>query len=362
VLLAPAVVLLLQRAEGSWRRALAWSFGAGVAGIAIFGTILLFDPRADSALASVSQHMATARPTLFWEYLLWAMSPLPFLLAAWGLRALSESRPRLLVLLLVWAVPMMLFYVRATTTPRYFVAIAVPFAIASGVAVADLAARLRPRLRPSIAWSAATGLAVLHLFLAMGHFRPDWRSQPLRGASFPTHDGPMPTGALLYATYSDPGSLLRSLPRPAFGASNRVFWEGPAFAKAMTVLADPVAPERSVVVVLDGGWGHAFHWHSHAVGARFISTPAPGDELWEREIWFRLGNARVMTIAAWIEDYPALPRFDVKAGDEVWALGTGPFPDSVALAKVPPGLELVASEPFDPHVRTFAVRETDAGR
>ena len=355
VLLAPVVPLLLWRNEGSFGGALKWSVAFGIAMALVYAAILALDPRADSALGAVARHMASSRPTMFWEYLLWAMSPVPLMLSIWGMRGLLETRPRLLLLLLVWALPVLLFYFRATTTPRYFTSPAVPLAIAAAVGMSDLATRLRAWLRPALASTAVIGLASLHLFLALGRLQSDWLTQPLYGATFDTHDGPMPTGALLYSTYSDAGSLARSLPHPEFGRPGSPYFEPTSFRRAMEVLADPAAARRTVLVVIDGGWGHAFHWHAHVAGARYTSEPRPGREFWSREIWLELGNTRVMTVARWWDDYDSLARFDVQAGDQVWVLGIRPFPEPADLAKLPPGLDLVPVEGFDSHIRTFAV-------
>ena len=355
VLLAPVLFLLLRRSEGSFGRALKWSTAFGLAMLLLYAAILAIDPRIDGIRESITQHMGNASPTMFWEFLMWAMSPIPLIFAVWALRSLLDSRPWLLTLILAWCLPTLLFYFRATTTPRYMLNAVVPLSIAAAVGMAELAGRLRPRLGARLAWTIIVGAAGIHLFLALGHFSPDWPSQPLRGATFRTHDGPMPTGALLYSTYLDPGSLARSLPRPHFGRSRHRSWEGPVFTKAANILADHDAPRRTVLVVLAGDFRHALHWHLQIAGARYISRPLRSRNPWDTETWLRLRNSRVMTVARDADDYRAPARFDLTVGDRVWVLGDEPFPDSVALSRMPPGMELLATDGFDSRIRTFHV-------
>ena len=355
VLLAPLLLALLYRGSGSLLSALKWSGGFALAMMLLYATVFLVDPRADGPLQSVGSHMGISRPTMFWEYLLWAISPIPFVFALWGIRSLLDSRPRLLGLLLLWCLPTLLFYFRATTTARYFMNVAVPLSIAGAVGMAELVGRLQSRVRPVVAWTATIGLASVHLFVALGRVPSNRPLELFYNGTFPTDDGPMQTGALLVRTYLAQGSLLRSLPNPKFGAQSYPFWEGPSFTKAISVLSDQTAPRRTVIVILWGGFSHAFHYHTHLAGARFISVPPQGKLFWDGETWLELGNTRAMTIGVRYGDYQALPRFDVTAGDQIWTLSPNPFPDDVALAKMPPGLTLAPIPSFDEHFQTFAV-------
>lgn len=354
VLLAPVLLALLYRNSRSLVAALTWSAAFGACVLLVYATVLLVDPRADSPMQSLATHMTIPRPTLFWEYFLWAMSPIPFVFALWGIRSLLDSRTRLLGFLFLWCLPTLLFYFRATTTTRYFINAAVPLAIAAAVGMSELIDRLKVRVRASVAWTTTIGATTLHLFLALGHVPPDRPLELFYVGTFTTDDGPMPTGALLVRTYLPVGSLLRSLPNPTFGEKSYPFWEGASFRKAISVLSDPKAPRRTVIVILGGGFGHAFHYHTQLARARFTSVPK-GKLLWEGEVWLELGNVRVMTIAGWTEDYRAHPRFDVTPGDEIWRVGTTPFPDETALAKMPPGLALMPIPSFDERIHTFSV-------
>ena len=354
ILLTPVLLLLLYRLSGSLSSALKRAAVFGLVMAAVYAIALTVDPRIDSAGGSVAGHMTIDRPTMFWEYLLWAVSPIALVFALWGIRSLLDSRPQLLVCLLLWLVPTLLFYFRATTTARYFMNAVVPLSIAGAVAMAELADRLTRHVRPLAAWSVTLGLACLHLFLALGHVPANRPLELLFNGTFQTDDGPMQTGALLARTYLGSGSLLRSLPRPRFGDSSYPFWEGASFNKAVGILADPAAPSRTVIVILAGGYGHAFHYHTHLAGARFISTPPKPTLLWQGETWLQLGNSRVMTVGVWSGDYDAVKRFDVKAGDQIWALSEKRFSAELT-AKLPPEIALAPIPPFDEHFQTFAV-------
>jgi hypothetical protein len=357
VLLAPAVLALLYRNSSSIAAALKWSAGFLAAVAAVYGMVLIADPRADSAAGSIARHMASPGPSMFWEFFLWAVGPIPLVFSLWGMRSTLDSRTRLLALVLLWGIPTLGFYFRATTTPRYFLNVMMPLAIAGAIGMAELTYRMQTWLRASTAWTLTFGLASLHLVLALGHVPPDKPHEIFYGGTFYTDDGPMVTGALLVRTYLTPGSFVRSLPRPRFGAQSNPFWEGPSFNKAIDVLADPEAPQRTVIVILSSGLWHAFHYHTHVAGARYISVPPKGTWLWKGETWCELGNARVMTVGARGGDYAAMQRFDVKAGDEIWALGLKEFPDPLAFAKMPSGLTFKRIPSFDDHFHTFTVIE-----
>jgi len=364
VLLLPAACLLLYQADGSIGRAMRTTVVFVGAMAAIYGALSRLDPRMDSVAQSLSSHMlSTPNPTMFWEYLLWAISPLPFVFAIVGFRRLLDENRALLIALLVWSVPTLLFYFRATTTCRYFVNVAVPLSIAGAIGMEDLVVSLRAWMRPSVAWVAILGAATLQLVIALGHVSPARPAELFYGGTFATHDGQMPTGALLARTYLTSGSLIRALPRPQFGAQSYPYWEGVAYTKAVERLADPAAPDRTVVVLLSGGFSHAFHFHAHVAGARYLTGPPEGGVLWAAEIHLQLGHARVMTIAVDQPAWARLKRIDVQADDLLWMVGENPFPDADTLARLPPGLTVQPTETFDPHFRTFrVVRAEAAGR
>jgi hypothetical protein len=308
----------------------------------------------DGALKAVSQHMGTPGPSMFWEFLLWSLSPVPAVLAIWGARRMLDSQPRLLGVLCVWAVPTLLFYFRATTTTRYFLNVCVPFAIMAAVGMTDAARVARRWLPRRVSWSLVGLASAVHLVIALGHVPASRQIEYLYGGTFQTHDGPMPTGALLVRSLLTPGSLLRALPTPTFGEQPYPFWEGASLSKAVRVLAATGSPARTVIVRLDGGFGHAFHYHAHAAGARYDTGPTDPVTLWSDALWMRLGNARVMAIGGWSTAYAELEQVDVVAGDEVWLMDAPGAPADV-FTKLPPGLALRPTASFDERFRTFAV-------
>ena len=354
VLLAPVVFFLLRDADGQ-TSAFKTSAVFALAMALVYAGLFAIDPTMDDAAQSVTKHMlATATPTMFWEFLLWAISPFACVFAIWGFRHLLDGRGRIAILVVLWCVPTFLFYFRATTTCRYFLNVVVPLSVLAAVGMDDVAARAGRWLRPRPAWALVLGLATVHLVVALGRTMPTEPRELFYGGTVPTHDGQMPTGALLVRSYLTAGSLLRSLPRPRFGAQDQPFWEGVAFNKAVRTIADPAAPRRTVVLLVAGGFGHAFHFHALAAGAQY--TDVPSDEmLWAGPAWLQLGNARVLTIPHGGPAYRALKQIEVRADDLVWTLGEGPFPDADTLAKLPPGLSLIPTEAFDPHFRTYRV-------
>lgn len=353
-LLWPVAAMLILRTTGSWRTAVTDVGLAGGALAALYVTLMLVDPRMDNATAAVAQHMGdTPNPSLFWEYLLWALSPAATVFAIWGARRLLDTNPGLLGVLAVWALPTLLFYFRATTTTRYFVNVAAPFAVLSAVGMSDAVSVARRWLSRRAAWSLVGAAAGVHLVIALGHVPPPEPLAHLYGGTFMTHDGPMPTGALLIRSLLTPGSLLRALPRPAFGRQSTPFWEGVAFNHAVAALqAEPAG--RTVAVRLTSGFGHAFHYHAHAAGAVYENGPGDGVNLWGDALWLRLGGTRVFTIGQGVPAYAALREWPVAAGDAVWLLGTDSGVADLA-AKLPPGLTLRPTTTFDEHFMTFDV-------
>jgi hypothetical protein len=359
VLLVPIALYLLFRQTKSLRATLMWGAAFGLVMAAVYGVAFAIDPRIDSAVSAVARHMSIDRRTQFWEYLLWAMSPIPLVLATWGMRTLFMSRPGLFASLALWCVPTMLFYFKATTTPRYFLNCAVPLSVAAAIAVAEIAGRVRFWCGAPLAWVLAAGLASAHLFVAVGQFSS--MDQFLSGAFIITDDRAMPTGALLRATYSDRDVLGNSWPDPEFGRRTEPYWEPIVFTRALEILADEAIPRRTVIILLGGGWPHAFHYHAQAAGARYVSRVSAQPSVpFASETWLELGNARIMTVNARTEHYQAVSRFDVANGDFIWAFGNVEFPDSEGLSKLPPGLSLVPEQTSGTQFRIFRVTDDKA--
>lgn len=358
IVLGPLIAFLLYRQFRALRPTAIWLAGLGVAALAGAAVIYALDPRLDGAAAAVATHMfQTENRTQFWEYLIWSMSPLALVFAVLGLRALADSRLGLLAVVALGALGPMAFYFRATTTPRYFVLATIPLALAMAVGIEDVAGRLRGWLGRRAAWSIVLGVATIHLFVGLGQFRTDRLGAIVTGARIPTHDGMMPTGALLYDTYLRGGLLHQSFRNPGFGQNEQNF-EGVLFGRALSELE---ARDRGKVLLLfDAGWDHVFHFHAQEAGATYISR-APGDSSapFASETWLDIGETSVMTIRLGGPDYASLPRFDVTTGDELWITGTDDGVDRIVQQKLPPGLELTPMESFHPRIRLFRVTASD---
>jgi hypothetical protein len=212
-----------------------------------------------------------------------------------------------------------------------------------------------------VAWGVAAGLASAHLFVAVGQFNSV--EQFYSGASIMTDDRALPTGALLRSTYNDRDLLGRSWPDPEFGRRPEPYWEPIVFTRALDILADDTLPPRTVIILLSGGWPHAFHYHAQVAGARYISR-APSDTSFPfaSETWMEIGTARVMTVNMRSESYRTLSQFRVKSGDFIWALGNAEFPDGEALGKLAPGLSLTPEQASGGHFRIFRVTDDSAHR
>ncbi len=354
VLLVPIVLFLLYRNVGSIGRALKWSLGFAAIMAGVYGLVFAFDSRIDNVASAVANHTLGPTPTNFWEYLLWSMSPIPFLFAIWGMHSLLDSRSRLFGSLLIWCLPILVFYFPSATIPRYFLVSVIPLSIACAVGLHDVAARLRNHVGSLVAWTAVTALASAHLIFSLGHFSLTNLKTPLQGANLPYIQAgeELPTGALIYQTYLDPGVFAWSFRKP-FGDTT-AYWEPETFAKTLSTLADPAAPKRTVIVLLSGGWTHAFLYHTQEAGARYISR-TPGEAV-ATETWMEIGNSRVMTVSWKGIGFKAVDRFDITTGDEIWVIGSrDSFPDEDSLRKMPSGLSLETAETFNRHVRVFHV-------
>ena len=116
ILLTPLAGFLLFRNYGSISAAAlrVILFGIGIA--VLYALLFSFDPHIDNAASAVSAHFTLWRKTMFWEYLLWAISPIPLIFAILGLSRLLDWRPLLCLTLLIWFIPPMAMYFTSTTT------------------------------------------------------------------------------------------------------------------------------------------------------------------------------------------------------------------------------------------------------
>lgn len=358
VVLLPLVGLLLWHNHHSIRQVTLRMMLLGFGLLAVYGLLLLLDPRMDDAVSAVSAHFTIDRKTMFWEYMIWAISPMPLMFAILGLSRLLDQRPFLLLALLLWLLAPMAVYFTATTTPRYFLLAVMPMALATAVGMSDLARRLGQHFRPGLAWTAIAAAAFIHLLVGMGQFKSAWRASPIFGPVIRTDDGNMPTGALLYDTYLRHGLFAQSLRNPGFGQLSKPHWEGVVFEKALKVIGSNARADHTIMLLLDTGYGHAFHYHAQVAGARYLSRkPADPSNPFSSETWLELGKSRIMTVSIHAHQYTELGQFAVVAGDQIWVMGNTPFPDQKALDKLPPGLMLAPGDTFDEKIRVFDVRE-----
>ena len=352
VLLAPLVLFLLYRSVGSWGSALLWSACFGGAMLLAYAAILMFDPRADNAAAAVASHLTNTNPKHFWSFVLWTMSPIPLVFAIWGMYGLRQ-RPPVLVALLLWCLPTLLFYAPAATIPRYFLNIVVPLSMAAAAGLAEAARRLPPRLGSLSARIAIAGLATAHLIVGFGYLTRGHRvPAPFAGGDAPTQEGEvLPTGALIYRTIATRGILAWSLPSPQFesdrGAARADARDARGRDRAAADRGDPAGGRLWLRFPLPCAGGRRAL--RAAAGARSIGYSR------RRHTGCRSAVPRVETIAWRTPLYTWIARFDVVAGDEIWVLGRAPFPDAETLKKMPPGLSLVAATSFHPEVRVFRV-------
>lgn len=360
ILALPMFVLLVRLRVGSWRRTLPPIAALGVAGLAIATAIWFLDPRLDSVSSAVMMHMFELdNRTLFWEYLVWSVSPLLLGLALLGARSLATSRPALLAVVAVGALAPMLFYFRATTTPRYFLLAVIPLSLAIAVGIEDLAQLLRRGLRPAAAWALALGVATIHLFIGLGQFPINQPRGIITEARIPTHDGLVPTGALLYDAYLRGGLFYRSFRNDGFGELTSMHWEPGTYRGALAELEGRPGPQ-TVLMLFGAGWDHSYQFHAQVAGAEYLSR-APSDPSYPfaSETWMRIGNVRVMTIGYGSPYYEALTTFALEPGSELWITGTRPFPTGADLAKVPEGLTIRPVESFDERIRIFRAEAAD---
>ncbi|MDZ4672923.1 MAG: hypothetical protein SGI84_00625 [Gemmatimonadota bacterium] len=287
--------------------------GAGVG--TAFGLALLLDPRMGDLVRQVTSHTDNPIFTRFPEFLLFAMSPIPLLLAAAGARDLQRERPALLAVLGAWVLPVAAFYFTSTTTPRYLLHTMLPLSVATAVGVWGSMARSGRRRQ--LSGALVGGAAFLHLFVGLSAFSPQIRRSWLVDATMPSHDGPVYTGALLYKTFRmgqshprQPGSLVRF--RPSTESE-----------KSLTMAFDSLATGRHrgarVVLFVAPGLSEITHFLAQAAGVQ-VQSFAPGLPF-NRATRMELGGAELVLVGmSHLRRSPDdLP---IRPGDEVWTLFT----------------------------------------
>lgn len=333
VLATAGVALLLWRNHGAIRPAAIRFAGLGLSVAAVFALLFVVDPRTRSLAGDVALHLDSPTQTMFWDYLLWSVSPIPLFFAVVGVRELLPTRAWVAAVLGAWSLPIMAFYYTATTQPRYFLLMTLPIALAAAVGMAGMA-RMAGRWS-RVALAGIIGLCCLHLLVGMGRYSPQSRRSYLIDASVPTHTGPLWTGALLWKSYwSDD---LRNAPvfHPWFGNGNAV--DGSA-TRFWAHLASGAERNQHLVLVLREGYGHVAQFFGQAAGAE-LSARAPG-VLWYAPTEWRLGGARLTTIGIPQFQRDSVLSLPVAAGDGLWFFDHLEAPVHLVRDRLPPGLDL----------------------
>ena len=314
---------------------------------ALYAWLFAVDPRMATSTSDVGSHLTNPFPTEFWEYLLWSTSPFALALAVVGVTELARTRRALLALMAAWCVPFFAFYFAATTTPRYFIPTIIPVAVLSAVGAFALARLLAPT-RARLAGAAIGAICAAPLLVGVGWFSPSsWRNL-LTQAQFETQVGPMWTGAFLYKSYVTPKLFAQSLGSPEFGRASVSEW--PMDSSLATVAAG--GARGHTIVVLLGGWnGHAFHYYANVHGAKYVSRK--DGPIFATETWMELGGARLMTIARRIPEYQAMSKLPLKANDEVWIMAWNAADETFVQTQLPDGLSMTLASGADRPVRRY---------
>lgn len=335
VLATPGIGVLLWRNRGSLRAAVTRVALLGLGVAALYGFFFVLDRRVLGIVGAVRSHMVNEFGTMFWEYLLWSLSPFPFLFAASGAREMIPARRWLLGFIAAWTLPLFLFYYTATTTPRYFLLAIFPLAIATAVGMTGIV-RLAGARR-TVAWAAVLALGFVHLFVGLGHFVPGRRRSMLKEASFPTHVGPMWTGAFLYKSYVQNAADVGRVLHPRFGAGTAA---EQTLSTAFGELAAGGRRGSHVVLVTESGYGNVMHFYAHVAGARILSRGA--GPLFNGEFEMELGGTRLTTIGIPLLAADREKRFPVAVGDEVWVVQRDSVSSPLVAGRMPAGLALGA--------------------
>lgn len=346
VLTTGALGLLLWRNHGRFVPAFFRVASVGLALLLLYGLLFAADPLMAGTFATVGDHLTNTFPTLFWDFLLWAFSPIPLAFAILGLREMEPKHRWLLATVAAWVLPIFLFYFGNTTTPRYHLQAVFPLTLAAALGVwsaVDLFASYR-----RLATVAAIGLACLHAFVAVGRFVPAESRSWLHGGSVPTHDGEFSTGAFLYKTFI--------WNRPDIRTHLTTRYELPESVRRWTEELETARyAGRHVIVVADGVYSPLLHWAAEFKNARVTSYHAEATNNCH-EFELAMHGARVTTT-----DLPRMRknsncRIEAEAGDELWIVR--PRADAAVdlpQAHLTAGLSLERIPGDDPHLRRFRV-------
>jgi hypothetical protein len=348
VLLMPLVLTMLYLKHRSLRRLTLQAGGFGGVMLGVYALLLRFDPRMDDMVSTTSKHLFNAQfPTMFWEYLIWAVSPIPLLFAVWGFRDLiTNRRGRLLLYMTAWGLPVSAFYFSSTTTPRYFLLTAFPISLCTAVGLVEFADQLRRLARPRLVWAGLLSLSSLHMFIGLGQFTPDRFANVFRRAQIMTHDGLMYTGAFLPKALFQHGFLKKTLRSPGFG---KIFDLPAAFDAHFGELAATDGPTRTVIVLLGGTSMTMFHYHAQVAGAEYTSL---GEGTYFAIPYrVRLGNTEFMTVGYRTNRHVTVDEFTIEAGDEVWVRGKDM--EKTMREQFPPDLDVIQIDSPLPEIQAY---------
>jgi len=317
ILAAPAVAWLAWRATRSAAEARGLAYLCVIGGGAALGALFLLDPGMADLGGDVRSHVTDVIETRFWEHLTWAISPFVLGFALWGLFDIVDRKLEIWRLLVVWLLPVFAFYFGSATTPRYFLLAAAPLAVLAAFGLERMASGASDAHRTR-AWIAVGALAFAHLFVGLGRFHASSWGEIFTAPTYDTHDGPMPTGALIYQGFhGGPGVLGHSLRAGAWGGRS---FAANGMRPQLARLQEPEAPSR-VVALIDGWNGHALHYHLIEAGAELLER-SPGDE-WLAPHRYQVGNTEVITLGIAGGSLDALAEFPFEGGDEIWHIVSG---------------------------------------
>ena len=330
VLVTPGVAILLWRNHGRIVPAAVRLLVLGAVVAASFALLFLFDPRTHEFAGDVARHLTNPSVTMFWEYLVWSVSPVALIFAVLGFRALVPERHWLFGSLAAWSLPVLGFYFSSTTQPRYFL---LPmFALAIGTAVGMVNVVEAAGKRRHLARAAVVAACSVHLLVGLGRFTPGNRRSYLTEASVETHTGPLWTGAFLYKSYWTMGLSNATIRHPRWGRTN----PGELAATEMfAYLSSGALRGRHVLVVYQPWFANVMHFYVQVAGARILSQ---GDGLpFHRRTEMELGGSRLTTISL-LQQADSAVAFPVGEGDELWLVAKEDATSSLIEGRLPGGL------------------------
>ncbi|MEO7965465.1 MAG: hypothetical protein ABIT38_16270 [Gemmatimonadaceae bacterium] len=335
VLATGGIGMLLWRNHRSFLHAAVRVGLTGSVVAAVFALFFMTDPRMAQFVHAVEEHLTNDFPSHFWDYLVWAFSPLVLIFAVFGARELSLTRRWLALTLAAWVLPIVAFYYGAITTPRYFLLLTYPLSIAAavGIAVAMGPSLTRPALRAGFALMAAN----LHLAVALGYTIPAHRRSWLTEGSFITHDGPMWTGAFLYKSYVMERPWNASVFSPTL---SRMGPSGRTLSAMFAMMGGGEARTAHAVLVVDRGWGYDLHLYAQLANVKIVSMGSEG-ALFMKQTEMEHGGVQLTAINAGAFDTDSTRQIPVKAGDEFWTVIRSGAPERDVLARLPQGVRLV---------------------